>query len=393
MSTEALTIEPLGTDIRRNLPRLKESARVIAGTLGVAWNPEGLNAYHVTLTDAEYDALGKVQVDANDVPVLDAAGETIPLPRRVPMAKPARLHGAPNHGALQNYREDSAEYIGVAEARNTLRTMVLIGCGPTIMEELSTDVGGLAAKTLAQIWAYLERQYGTLKADDVAALRDEIVQHPFANSATFSEDATKFLMKIAILNRGGENMSNTQLIEIFTNQTDGVPGIRDITLRYKRRVPELVDRNLRDLIERIRIELPTITTSAARYVNHARTNHDDNNAGHDILSNAAQANGQFAAALQKIGDRLDSMESKIQQSRNGKTPNQGRGGGRAGGGRGGAAGRGAGAPQSKYFCFEHGTNRTHNGKECKVMINDSTYTQAMKDAASPCTIDGVTSNN
>ena len=290
MSNEALTIEPLGTDIRRNLDRFKESARVFAGTLCTAHDHEGLNAYNITLSDNEYAALDRVQVDANGDRMLNAAGEPIPIPRRVPLAKPARPNGAPNAAVLAFHREDLAEHADLAEGINTLRTAVLIACGPIIRAELSTDVGGLATKTLPQIWTHLEQQYGKLKADDVAAIRDQIRQQEFASPATFGEDSTKFLLKIAQLNRGGENMSNTQLIEIFTNQTDGVAGIREITLRYKRRVPELANRNLRDLIDRIRLELPPVTTSAAKYVNHARTNNEDS---YDIMSNAAQANGQF----------------------------------------------------------------------------------------------------
>ena len=41
------------------------------------------------------------------------------------------------------------------------------------------------------------------------------------------------------------------------------------------------------------------------------------------------------------------------------------------------------------YCFMHGKNRSHAGKECHTMRNTAKYTEAMKHATVPCTVSGV----
>ncbi len=36
-----------------------------------------------------------------------------------------------------------------------------------------------------------------------------------------------------------------------------------------------------------------------------------------------------------------------------------------------------------YYCWLHGWNNSHNGKDCKVMTNDPAYTAGMKNATGP----------
>jgi hypothetical protein len=46
-------------------------------------------------------------------------------------------------------------------------------------------------------------------------------------------------------------------------------------------------------------------------------------------------------------------------------------------------------PKPKKYCFHHGYNRTHAGKDCLVMKNNGTSTQAQMNAQGPALIDGA----
>jgi hypothetical protein len=47
-----------------------------------------------------------------------------------------------------------------------------------------------------------------------------------------------------------------------------------------------------------------------------------------------------------------------------------------------------GGVNNTYYCFAHGTNRTHSGVHCDLMARDKRYTLMMQQATGPCTIDG-----
>ena len=40
-------------------------------------------------------------------------------------------------------------------------------------------------------------------------------------------------------------------------------------------------------------------------------------------------------------------------------------------------------PNLYFYCFYHGWNLSHSGDQCRVMLNDTSYTRANKEAASP----------
>ena len=98
--------------------------------------------------------------------------------------------------------------------------------------------------------------------------------------------------------------------------------------------------------------------------------------------------------LKSINERLNNMESNIHTA--GRGPGRGgrgagRGDGQRGAGRGGAAGRGSGPGTQQaptMYCFVHGTQRSHAGTDCHHMKNDTSYTQEMKNATAPCSING-----
>ena len=192
MSIEApLAIMPLGLEPRLNLDKFRESARAHAGTLCTAHHEGGLNEYHITLSQREYDALGLVQIDDQGQPRLNDAGQPIPLPRKAMPTKPQRPVGAPNAAVLAFYKEDVQLHTDVTIAATLFRTSLLNAAGDLIRAELSTDVGGLAAKTRENILQHIDTHYGTLNSEDVEQLRANINDHQFNSPASLVEDATQ----------------------------------------------------------------------------------------------------------------------------------------------------------------------------------------------------------
>ena len=303
---------------------------------------------------------------------------------------------------LHFYKEDLAHYSDVAVAITQLRTKILVAVGPIINAELSADAEGLAAKTLAQILQHIDTHYGTLDEEDIKKLRNQIANFEFRSPANFAEDAANFHLLVATMDKGGEPMTQTNLMEIFTENTKRVIGIPEIIARYKRNV-ELDKRNVKEMTEKVRQDLKVITTSDGKYASNCETNVAEEELVHQVLANCnanAQSNAaHFVDALKKIGERLDYMDSRSQGNPN---PDRGGGnnnkrGGRGTPGRGGASssagGRGAGpgpgkATHTSLYCFEHGTNRSHKGVDCKIMEKDASYTQEMKNATKSCTING-----
>jgi hypothetical protein len=196
-------------------------------------------------------------------------------------------------------------------------------------------------------------------------------------------------------------MSNLNLIDILEENTKGVMGIPAIIERYKLRVNDVLARTVNELSDTIELELPIITTAGGNYANSATVIPNDDTDHH---ANAAynKSGDSITEVLKLINARLDDMESTIRSTPRGGTGRGFGGGGRGRGdgrgpGRGGASGRGRGPgsttassvpPNTDMYCFHHGTQRSHTGAQCHMMRRDPSFTQQMKNATAPCTIDG-----
>jgi hypothetical protein len=394
MDTDKL-ITTLGANPRGAYAQFKIDLRDVAATLASADYPgEGLNYFQITRTDTEYAALGLQLLNAAGEPILDEAGDPQLRPRRAIPMRPVRPPGNAPAAQLAFYREDIELAIRVAVAITKLRDMLLVACGPVIRAQLSTGVGGIAQQTLPMIMQHLETKYGTMTGDDLKELRAKL-RTPFTTPANFIKEISKFKLNLTALTTAGDNMSQPQLIEILEEATITVVGFPTIIARYKRRVPILLNQRLDDLSDAIETEMVTNTTKDAKYANSASIIDEEG------TENVAYATSQLSIneTLKLINARLDTMESTIRATPGGGGRGRGSGGagrGRGDGrgpGRGGAAGRGRGpgtpaTPRTEHYCFKHGTQHSHAGTDCYVMKRDPSYTQPMKDATAPCTIDG-----
>ena len=383
-----------------------------AATICTEDYPLGLNHFDITLTPTEYAALGRIIQDAEGNPVLEN-GNPQPQPRHPVPVKPERPRGNVGAPQLAFWKADELCHARVAVGTIKLRKEILIAIGQVCRDDLSTGPGGISAQSLSMILRHLELKYGTLTEKDIKHLRGKL-SDKFTTPAKFTQEASKFKTVAAALEAGGGHMNQTQLIEIFTEATLAVVGIPSIIARYKRRVAGIPDRLLNDMMEQIENELPLITTSDAMFANATQQllipSEVDNWANattkNDTTTSNMTSSAQLGELLKSVNERLNSMESTLRTAGRGSG---GRGAGRAGrgdgrgAGRGGAAGRGAGRggttsqERPTVYCFEHGfqrshtgedCHRSHTGEDCHRMKTDTTYTQDMKTATGPCTING-----
>lgn len=371
-------IKSLAIDPRLAYSEFKMTCEEVAGGMLTQHYPgTGMNEFHATCTDKEYAAKGLIVRDAHGDPELDGDGAEQPAPRPRYPVKPVRpqLIGA-THAQLAFFRCDAEIYTDVALANTNLRKLVLIGCGLTIREQMSTEQGGLAAKTLPEIFQFLEDEYGSPTSADMRELRASLAKK-FTGTKSFPTEAAKFQITLLQLQRSGDPMSQMQQIELFEDATEAIAGIPSCIARYKRRV-KIDDRRLPELIRDVSRELPQSTIKDLGYANAT-----------------AKANDSLGETMKKVSDRLAQVEQSLRQQadrrgrgaggRGGRGNTEGRGG-RGRGGRG--SGRGSESEVPSHYCFEHGKNRTHTGVDCYAMARDPSYTQEMKNATAHCTIDG-----
>jgi len=362
----------------------------VAGNLCTADHAEGLNFYHATLTDLQYAALHLILRQADGAPDLDGGGNEQPIPRE-PFPEPPALPAAnAAAGAIRVYESQRTLHHHVAVARRTLRALVIQACGDTIQDLLSLQPGGIAQKTLPQILLFLEFNYGSPTADDLNKLRERL-NTKFTSAQAYPAERAKFQLTAAALTRGGDAMSQIQLISTFTKATAQVPGIGDCIERYNIATPDPRNQVLADLAQAIQNELRFSTVANLGYA-----------------ANASQRTQAIDRTIEPIIDqvlqRLDNMEATFRLHTSPNTaPTLAPQGGNNSQGTGTrtkarqpheAAPQAPQAnttqqPKARQYCFCHGYQKSHASPTCKVMEGNAFYTAAMKRATVPCKINGT----
>ena len=159
--------------------------------------------------------------------------------------------------------------------------------------------------------------------------------------------------------------------------------------RYVVAHPRLAERDFESMVGYITEELPNfmdrdISTASAVASIAPRATPNTTEATAPVTKDElaycfAQLLGQMSAMTVRMPRR---------QTTGRGTPNSG--------GRGGGAqtqqgtGRPTGQPQrnTTQYCFMHGTNRSHNGQQCRVMALPSGFTDNQRNATAPAWIDG-----
>ena len=141
-------------------------------------------------------------------------------------------------------------------------------------------------------------------------------------------------------------------MELLTDNTSHLVNIRGIWDRYLAENPRLADRTYANAVRKINAELPNYITAVSS------------------TSASAVATTVVKESTSEIKELIALLTSVIAKANTGRNPKP------------------TPTGVSKKYCFVHGSNHTHIGTECKVMLNPtSTYTAAQKTAKVPALID------
>lgn len=361
----------------------------------------GLAELYVAHTPTQYARLGLTDID----PQTNAA---IPRPQPPLPTAPLNLPNAAGAGAIQTRKEALELYRNVASGISTVRDYVLLCCGETIRLELNDLLGGLSSQTLPQILLYLETTYGVLSEQDYRNITGSL-HNKFSTPASFRSEVAKMQSSFKTLADNNQPIAEILKMQYLESACELMPAITAVIARYKEAHEAVSTRTLTGMAQYVMRHAP-LTTANLGYAN-ATTNIPFTVTGATVpsyypgsTSVAAPptiADNNSTAILHALAPLLAPfLTTHFAGLAHNTTPNPNNRGGRGGrSGRTNTSGRGGrgGAPQpeqrrKKSYCFVHGYQHSHAGPQCKTMINDSSYTEAMKAAIAPGIIDGYQGN-
>ena len=299
----------------------------------------GLNSLYVTITDKEYTKLR-------------AADSNVPENRPTFPVKPSDVSGSAGAGTIHNHKDASIRFREFTLAMASLKSAILVACGPVIQRELAVEKDGLEKHTIKTVLEYLEAAYGTPTAADICLKQAEVAS-PFTNVATFRSDSALFLHKVRELDRMGFPLNELQQLQALTTATAHLPDISTIIMRYK---------------VKNHLAASQRTVEAIKFVNQ----HLD--AGVPMSSTSSSSSNSYANAAIGLSSsdvhRLvaDAVAQAMAQHKPSPAAQQ--------------------KPKKKllaktFYCFVHGSNSSHAGPDCRVMLSDKRFTEAQRTANGP----------
>ena len=286
---------------------------------------------------------------------------------------------APNAAAavVAQHRLSHDTAVGAADAAKKFKTGLIASLGPDI--QLETSVPGQAHRTKQpwEIFDYVTQHYGTLNATDIARIDRDI--RTYQTASAFPTNAARMARGFLSLAAVGRYAAEVDKVQVLTEATAGITQIARFVDLYKIANPTIAAQTFTNLVTYITVQLPNVTATAAGYSN-----------------NTAAAPPARDAEIDELRRQVSELTASVSAVRASPRDNAARGtqGGRSGrggrGGRGSQGGRGrgrTGTAAPKPYCFAHGC-AGHTGRECNTMHDDSSYTNAMKDATAPGVIDG-----
>lgn len=291
--------------------------------------------------------------------------QPIPPPNPLPPGPIAAGAGA---GTIHTHRlahDLSMEYI---KAKALGRRLILESVGPDIRDELTDHLAGeTIMATIPEIVKHVKKHYGTRTAEDLRKLRNSL-REPIAGQdvSTFLTFSVKFKNTVGKLAVAGQPLSALDQIDCFQEATMGQPGIAEAFNDYVKANPNLADRNLVHMCTFIRAQLANATASSLGYAGAATGSNI-----HLALPTAPHPREIPTLAGLTIADVTKVIDSALDKRLGAARSTQG------------------GGQRAKHYCYRHGYNNTHPGRDCNVMKADSaTYLPAMLQARTPTQVPG-----
>lgn len=354
---------------------------------------QGLQELYVGYTAAQYIAADVHTMDNTQNPPV-----RVPTPRPQLPVRPARPGGNAPAATVTMYNLDLQVYNDVMRAMGHLRLQVLQACGTTICEELNNLAGGLPAQSLPQILTYLETRYGTPNEHDYAVLQGSL-NTKFTSAETFRDEAPRMNTVFIKLAKSGQPLSELQKIRHLELATHLLPSIVAAIREYKRVDDDVSTWSFDDLVTYILRHAPHLMTSSdLGYVNHATSagavpaltpSIMHSSSDFTALSSALQA--ILPTMLQEHLAANTSRTTRVNDNAARTRTAQARSGNQQSGTNNNRTRTAGGGPRrrapNRPYCFEHGYG-THTGLECRTMQGNAAYSDAMRNASGPATIDG-----
>jgi len=290
------------------------------------------SASEILSADFQYGLLGLVITAAqwaalpgNSI-VDPAPGAVVVIPVPNPQDPPPLLNNAAA-GASQVHREASEAARRFRVGRAALLKAILDSLGSQLRRSLTDRIHNIIILTIPEIIAEMIVRFGTFSATDVAAYT-ALLSNPLTSGdkCDFEIFATTFQDNLAVLQRANQPISAYEQMAKFESATSAQPAVAHAIQSYRDNQPSLQLQSLDDMIPYIIARLSNLPSAALGY--------------------AASSVATFH------------KNSRPQQS-----------------GRGGRGGRGLGPKE--FYCYHHGSNRSHHRTTCNFMRKSPVHTNEM----------------
>ena len=334
-----------------------KSVRQLFASLMIAHYPYGL--LHLVVPAAEFSTypLNFDRTDPENPIPIDAPN---PIP-------PGPLAAGAGAGAVHMHKEIKDIHVEYTKLSATGRLILIDSLGPDIREEITDHAAGSTiTTTIPDIMAHVRIHYGTRTAEDIRRLRDSL-REPIAGQdvGTFLTFSVKFKNTVGKLAAAGQALSQFDQLDYFFGAIMGQPGIADAARDYVKANPNLADRNLNNIVTFVRAQLANATASSLGYAGSAK----------EYATNApmpAPSDVPFAGLT--IADVSKAIDAALNK-RLGNIPPTAR--------------KEQGNQRATHYCYRHGYNNSHPGRDCNAMKADtSTYSPAMLTAKNPTQVPG-----
>ena len=224
---------------------------------------------------------------------------------------------------------------------------------------------------------YLVEIYGFITKLDLQVLLDDCKKPCESNSEYFAH-AKRIKRNFEELAQHRATVSEYQQMELLIQSTGHLPVIMEATDKYLRDNPVYVNQTVDGLIAHVTLHLtnPTATTRLL-LGSAAATTLGTGTAAVKAVEASMDTMTELMVAMMTRMERMEKKLGKEAGKRGnttalpGATPPTGQ----------------TPKPWTKY-CFVHGTNPTHEGTMCRVMIADPTFSVNHKNATGPALIEG-----
>ena len=298
----------------------------------------------------------------------------------IPLAdpqEPAAPAGNAAGGVLQTYRDEKELFQAFVSAQNTLREAILESIGTEIQRTLQdpNNPYGIILLTSTEIMAEMEVRYGTLAGDDIAEIL-RALDAPLTDGSTaqFRIFTATFQDNVNRLQRAGQPLSTFTQVQTFQNATKTQVNVAHAIDLYRQANPLLQQQNIAQLAQFVEEQLPNMTTAQLGYASHVRE---------AITTPLASEFCYSALAVQ-----LSGIEAALAALKSSASAGRGQRGDRGRGGRHGRNQPGGRGRTGHLYCYLHGTNDTHAGRDCRGMARNGMFTDAQIAATSSTQVPG-----